>query len=135
MNLILVGTDFSEEAVKAQGQAAVLAQATGSKLHLLHVLEPVDEHDSDDPETQEFYRKLEASSLQKLERAAHSVSGLVVEYSVEIGHRHPTVLDVAGKLGADMVVLGSRPMEPDNQRLGTSHRVALTSHIPVLLVP
>lgn len=135
MNLILFGTDFSEESVKAQSQAAVLAQATGSKLHLLHVLEPVDDPDSDDPETQEFYRKLEANSRQKLERAAHSITGLVVEYSVEIGHRHPTILEVAAKLGADMVVLGSRPMEPDSQRLGTSHRVALTSQIPVLLVP
>lgn len=135
MKLILVGTDFSEGSAKAQQRATELAKATGATLHLLHVLEPVDEPDSEDPETQDFYTKLETTSREKLRKAAADISGIDLGYSTEIGHRHPTILEVAEKLDADMIVLGSNPMEPDSKRIGTSHRVAVTANRPVLLVP
>ena len=135
MNLILLGTDFGEDAVKAQAKAAHIAKATGAKLHFLHVLEPVDDPDSQDPETQEFYRKLEESSKKKLDEATASLPDVETESSIAIGHRHPTILACAARLNADLIVLGSRPIEAESQRFGTSHRVAVTSHIPVLLVP
>ena len=135
MNLILVGTDFSEDSVKAQDKAAEIAVATGADLYLLHVLEPVDDPDSDDPSTQEFYEKLKNSSQEKLVNAADKFPDLKVEYSTEVGHRHPTILARAEAIQADLIVLGSKPITPEQERIGTSHRVAVTSTRPVLLVP
>lgn len=135
MKLILLGTDFTEETSNAHAQAAELARKTGAQLHILHVLEPVDDPDSDDPETQEFYDKLEAKSQERLAALINTLSGVTANSSIVIGNRHPTILEQAQDLGADMIVLGSKPLEADNKRFGTSHRVAVTSPIPVLLVP
>jgi len=135
MKLILLGTDFTEETSKAHKQAAELSRKTGAQLHILHVLEPVDDPDSDDPETQEFYDKLEAKSQERLAKLIDTLPGITINSSIVVGNRHPTILEQAGTLGADLIVLGSKPLEADNQRFGTSHRVAVTSPIPVLLVP
>jgi nucleotide-binding universal stress UspA family protein len=44
-------------------------------------------------------------------------------------------MQVAEELEADLIVLGSRPMSADSKLLSVSHKVALTSSRPVLLVP
>ena len=133
MKSILVGTDFSQGSDAALTTANRLLES-GGNLHLLHVLEPVDDPDSDDPETQSFYRELEAKSQHKLADQL-SKSGLKAETSVRIGARHLTVMQVAEELEADLIVLGSRPMSADSKLLSVSHKVALTSSRPVLLVP
>lgn len=133
MKTILVGTDFSIGSNAALATASRLLESGGS-VHLLHVLEPVDDPDSDDPETQSFYRELEAKSQQKLSDQLAG-SGLQAETSVRIGARHLTLLQVAEEVGAELIVLGSRPMSADSKLLSVSHKVALTSSRPVLLVP
>jgi nucleotide-binding universal stress UspA family protein len=137
MNTILVGTDFGQASDRAFEKACEIAQRMGERVHLLHVLEPVDEPNSEDPETQEFYARLTERSEAKLaaekagnERPVH------VTCSVEIGSRAPTIARVADEIGADLIVLGSQPLREDAPpRLGVSHRIALTSNRPVLLVP
>ncbi len=133
MQKILVGTDFSSGSDAALATAAGLLDSGGT-LHLLHVLEPVDDPDSDDPETQSFYKQLEEKSHQKL---ADQLAGseFKAETSVRIGARHLTLLQVADAIGAELIVLGSRPMSADSKLLSVSHKVALTSSLPVLLVP
>jgi nucleotide-binding universal stress UspA family protein len=135
MKTILVGTDFNEGSIKALEKARELAKQFDSKIYLLHVLEPVDDPDSDDPETEEFYSKLKMSSLQKLDAAKANLSPLETDCSVRVGRRHPTLLQVANDVDADLIVLGSNPISEESQRIGTSHRVAVTSARPVLLVP
>ncbi len=134
MKTVLVGTDFSESARRALELACQLASRDGGKVHLLHVLEPVDELGSTDPETQEFYEKLTKQSKEKL---AQAVSGATseIETQVRIGVRCSTLLEAAQELEADLIVLGSQPINPDSRRFGTSHRVAVTARRPVLLVP
>ena len=113
-----------------------MAQLMGARLHMLHVLEPVDDPDSKDPETQRFYHELETRSREKLESAMQPHLGGSVEITsdVRIGPRHLTILEVADELEAELVVLGSHPVD-EEQRIGTSHRVAVTSRRIVLLVP
>lgn len=134
MKTVLVGTDFSDAAQRALELACQLASRDGGKVHLLHVLEPVDELGSTDPETQEFYEKLTKQSKEKL---AQAVSGATseIETEVRIGVRCSTLLETAQELEADLIVLGSQPINPDSRRFGTSHRVAVTARRPVLLVP
>jgi nucleotide-binding universal stress UspA family protein len=135
MKTILVGTDFDSGSEKALQKACQFARSFNSRIHLLHVLEPVDEPDSEDPETEEFYAKLEHASLEKLTHAISQIDSLELTSEVRVGRRHPTILAVAEEMKADLIVLGSHPIAPDDQRIGTSHRVAVTANRPVLLVP
>ncbi len=135
MKTILVGTDFNEGSKKAMMAARELAQSFDATVHLLHVLEPVDDPDSDDPETQDFYAKLKAKSQANLDSAVRELSPIEAQTSIRVGHRHPTLLKVAEEIDADLIVLGSNPISAEAQRIGTSHRVAVTSSRPVLLVP
>jgi nucleotide-binding universal stress UspA family protein len=134
---ILVGMNFSPSSEKALAKALDMARLMGGKIHLLHVLEPVDDPESRDPETQRFYLELEQRSQEKLDRALDPHRGAAVEISssIRIGPRHVTILQVANELEAELVVLGSHPMSEDSQRIGTSHRVAVTSSRTVVLVP
>lgn len=135
MKTILVGTDFGDSSRKALKFAKELAEKDQATIHLLHVLEPVDEPDSQDPETAAFYAQLEAASEEKFRLALEEIRGSTAVTQVRVGPRHPTILAVAQEEQADLIVLGSHALQPDEQRIGTSHRVAITSPVPVLLVP
>lgn len=135
MKNLLVGTDFSELSQKAIQEARRIAEKWQAKVHLLHVVELVDDADSRDPETEEFYSKMEAESGKKLEVERDSLGSCAGTCLTRIGPRHGTILEVADELQADLVFLGSEPMSPESKRLGVGHRVAITSARPVLLVP
>ncbi len=132
---ILVGTDFTETAEKALGQAFSLAKATGGTLHLVHVVEPIDEPDSSDPETEAFYNELIQKSQTHLKEVCRRLGVPEDCTSVLIGHRVQVLRELADQLEVDLIVLGSRPLTDPPERLGVSHRVALISSRPVLLVP
>lgn len=136
MKTILVGTDFTPRSEKAFAKACELAQTLGATIHLLHVLEPVDEPGSSDPETQEFYAKLEEGSKTKMASLVE-LAGLTVQLttSVRIGPRHQLIVEIAEEIQAEMIVLGSHPLTEEAARIGPGHRVAVTARRPVLLVP
>lgn len=135
MATILVGTDFSQSSREALTQARRMAEGLGAEIHLLHVVEPVDEAGSTDPETAEFYETLRQKSEPKMAQEVALLRPCRVETSVRVGPRHQTILQVADELEADLIVLGSHPISPESKRIGTSHRVGVTARRPVLLVP
>ena len=133
---ILMGTDFSPSASRAFAKACELAQPLGAGIHLLHVLQPVDELGSTDPDTQDFYASLTQSSMDKLKvETAKNTRPIEIELNVVVGPRETSILEVADRLGAEMVVLGSTPINAGSRGLSVSHRVAMTATRPVLLVP
>ena len=134
MKTILVGTDFTAGSDRALQVAAKLGTSDAT-IHLVHILEPVDDPDSNDPETESFYQKLKEKSDKKLANQLASLGSTKVESQIRIGPRHVTLLEVAEELDADIIVLGSTPMNPDSKLLSVSHRAALTSTRPILLVP
>lgn len=136
-NIILVGTDFSPSSDRAFAKACAIARHTGERIHLLHVVEPVDEPGSQDRETQEFYTKLTQISEAKFqEQEADQGAIISLTHSVEIGPRTETIVRISQEMNVGLVVLGSQPLTEGNPpRLGVSHRIALTSTRPVLLVP
>jgi nucleotide-binding universal stress UspA family protein len=137
MGTILVGTDFSANSDRAFDKACEIAQGGGQKVHLLHVVEAIDDADSPDPDTKKFYEALIEASRVKMEaEIAANRRAIEVTYSVEIGPRASTILEMADTLGAEMVAVGSVARTAESQhRLGVGHCVALTSKRPVLLVP
>lgn len=115
MSTILVGMNFSPSSEKALSKACDIARLMSANLHLLHVLEPVDDPDSRDPETQQFYQTLEQRSQEKMASAILPYLGGTVEISssIRIGARHLTILQVANEMEAELVVLGSHPMSDE----------------------
>ena len=135
MKNLLVGTDFSELSQKTLQQALLLAEGWEAQIHLLHIIELVDDEDSNDPETESFYSKMKAESNTKLESERKALGSYAGESLTRIGNRHSAILEVADELKADLLIFGSEPMCPESKRLGIGHRVAITSKRPVLLVP
>lgn len=136
MSTILIATDFSEVSGRARDFGRQLAQAMGSGLHLLHVIEPVDEPDSQDPDTAAFYRRLEEQARQKLAAEVDALKPLAVNSTVLVGPRYQAILDTAQDIDARLIVLGTHPIEDTAPAyLGVSHKVAWKTDRPVVLVP
>lgn len=136
MSVILLATDFTDVSNRARDFARDVARGLGAKLHLLHVIEPVDEPDSDDPETQAFYDKLEETARKRLEAEAEQLQPVAVTSSVLVAPRFQAILETAQELNATAVVLGTHPVEEGRMPyLGTSHKVAWKTDRPVILVP
>lgn len=135
MKTILVGVDFTPDFEQILKEAYRVAEREKAEVHLLHVTEPVDDPDSDDPETEKFYRELEERAQKKLDEQLQLSGSLRASSIMRVGPRDLTILQVADELAADLIVLGSHPIGPEAQRFSTSHRVALASRRPVLLIP
>ena len=135
--VVLVGTDFGAESDRAFAKACEIAHALNATVHLIHVVEPVDELNSTDDDTLKFYSAVSMLSELKLEaELRHNQRPVNVSSEVKVGQRARTLQQSAEELGAELVVLGHRPRAAEStERLGVSHAVALASARPVLLVP
>lgn len=137
---ILLATDFSERSANAERQAVALTHLTGAALHVVTAIEPimgVEAGDEDADEFTQFYEKLIQRAETELEarRAAWGMSGAVVRHHIKLGHRWQVVLETADAVGADLLVLGKRPLTPDMAFGTTSQKVFLAASRPVLFVP
>ena len=144
MRNVLVGTDFSKSSDKALRLAVDLAAEQGAELVLLHVAQPVIVGAS--PELYgastavlQLIEQQEAFAKQKLERMSASIrrkSGCSVRVMVRSGSAHSTIVSVADRIGADLIVIGTQG------RSGLSHlllgsvaeRVVRLARCPVLTV-
>ena len=122
MKNILVATDFSPEAHHAFGVAVQLAQHTGGRLTLLHVLEaaegaaggfstvggPVSGHSIDEI----FVIKLMEATKRRLhalrDEAASLAPGVPVHDEVAMARVGDGILAAIQRLGTDLVVMGAR---------------------------
>ena len=94
-NIILVGTDFSPSSDRAFAKACAIARHTGERIHLLHVVEPVDEPGSQDRETQEFYTKLTQISEAKFQEQ-EADQGAIISLTHSFHGRTNATLAITG---------------------------------------
>jgi nucleotide-binding universal stress UspA family protein len=105
---ILLATDGSEDAALASRAAADLASKTGAEMHVVHAWHSV-------PSTRmEAYirshleqeaKELLAAQVERLEEeAGRSVAGEHLEEGMAVDE----ILDVAGEVGPDLLIMGSR---------------------------
>ncbi|MGE0491480.1 MAG: universal stress protein [Vulcanimicrobiota bacterium] len=132
---IVVATDFSDLAARAADEALRLARATQGQLELVHVVEAVDDVDSDDPEIRAFHEELKQKSQQKLSAEEERLGLASGSSRVTVGIRHLAIVELANEAGAELLVLGSRPLVDASSRPGVSHKVALCATLPTMLVP
>lgn len=137
---ILVGVDFSKSSVAALRHAVNLAERSGAVLHLCHItplegslVVPI-ERGLDVPSNLPY--AVEAQQL--LEHLRNTISPRVsVELHLRMGDPVRGLIDLAGELGPDMIIVGSHGPRPVLGMLMGSVATQLTrlSPVPVLVVP
>jgi nucleotide-binding universal stress UspA family protein len=142
---ILLATDGSEEANLAASTAIDVSKSTDSELHVVYA-EPVpyayefaaSEGLSPDLPTSinEAARERARTKLDEQVQRLREAGGEIVEAHARAGHPDTEILGLAGKLGAGLVVVGSRGLGPLKRALmgSVSDSVVHHSACPVLVV-
>jgi nucleotide-binding universal stress UspA family protein len=139
---ILLATDGSEEATLAADAAASLSASTGSELHVLTVGPeyPYYELPEAPARFEEIIETQKREAREVLERQVARIekSGAAVEEAyLRMGERpDQAIVDLAEKLGAGLVVVGSRGLTPLRRVLmgSVSDSVVRHAHCPVMVV-
>ena len=132
---ILFATDFSAESTAAAPYAVWLAQEYQSHLTLLHVIENAKANDLVQP------ADLIRSSEQLLRKLVpkEATDWCVPEYIVEQGRVAETILNVAARESAELIVLGVRrpsgvPGAATHLSIAKAHQVVSHTICPVLTI-
>jgi nucleotide-binding universal stress UspA family protein len=138
MERLLVPIDGSEGARRAAAFAAKQARATGAEVTLVYVYE------SASPAALNFVGS--AAGLDQgqakvaqasFEAAKQSMDGFDVrDHLVEIGQPADTIVELAARLDASQIIMGSRGLSPVKELLlgSVSDRVVRNAHCPVTIV-
>ena len=139
---IVVGTDFSVCAARALSHAVALAQLSGAKLHILHVLlEPVQALDVAAalpyPDV-EVRKEWEGAARAKLDREVKAAEkrGVATTSEIRWGRPSDTIVETAARQKATLIVLGTHGRSALEKLLlgSTAERVLRISQVPVLTV-
>jgi len=107
-NNILVAVDLSAEAEQVARKAAALAQGSGAKLHLAHVVEPVNfAYGGDVPiDFSAIQDEIQKQAETQLAQLADKL-GTACEKHLVAGRAEVEIHALAEKVKADLIVLGS----------------------------
>lgn len=145
---VLIPLDFTAKNRAALAAGATLATRAGTgRITLLHVIEPIEAGGEEDPEVMSFLRRLEARAERELARFRATLEdgedgeggveeGTVIGTVAIYGKRADTIVRWAVENAADVIVMSSRPLDPESPPAWptVSSRVAWLSPRPVLLV-
>jgi nucleotide-binding universal stress UspA family protein len=125
MKTIVVGYDGTEPAQRALERAADLAQAFGSKLVVTSVapvlISPGRTMGAIDPADPEEEHERELAQA----RAFLDQRGIQAEYQPAVGEPAETILEVAERDNADLIVVGTRELNVIQRLLGQSVSAAV----------
>jgi nucleotide-binding universal stress UspA family protein len=136
-NTIVLATDGSEGADKAGEVALELARQNGAKLVLAHVDERIAAK-GDMPPVLPNEEKIQADIKARAEAlAADGVDASVEMDSVTLGGPGPAIVEIADRVGADLIVTGTRGHSSLAGILvgSVAHKLLHISKLPVLAVP
>ncbi len=138
---ILVPVDFSDCSLRALDYAIALAEPFGSRLILLHVVEPAvypENYLVASPALDETNQNLLESARERLLELTQKRIGhrLPVETLVRMGRAHSEIPDTAQAMGADLIILGTHGYTGLKHVLlgSTAERVVRHGPCPVLTV-
>jgi nucleotide-binding universal stress UspA family protein len=140
---LLLATDGSEEAELATRSAVELADRTVSELHVVYV-EPLPDfmkkNDAGMPGYDlELYEKIEEEGREKLRRLTWGVKvagGTVTRTHLRMGAVAEEILDLAGELEVDLIIMGSRRLRRIRRAIvgSVSESVFRRARCPVMVV-
>lgn len=133
---VLVPVDFTEKNVRAIDLARDLANDSGGRVILLHVIETLD---LPFEELESFYQKLEERARQELDQQADRLRAAEMEFDLELryGKRAHEIIDFAEENPVDLIVMSSHRVDPDDPGMSwtsISYQVAILAQGPVLLI-
>ena len=140
---ILVPVDLTPKNRRAVTTAVELARQSGGAVTLFHVIETID---LPEEELEDFYRRLEkkaAAGMNELAVLAASTDpapdtdGVTIHQLTAYGDRAREVVRQAEEGSSDLIILSSHrfnPDDPGHNWATISHKVAILSQCPVLLV-
>jgi nucleotide-binding universal stress UspA family protein len=137
---ILFATDFSESSLPAADYAITLAKLTGAHLHILHVINELEEHQRVMIPIEAFQvleKKVELHAVAELESfCTNQALGLPTTTHAVVGVPFAKILEIAEAVAADLVVMGTHGRAGIEHILvgSTAERVVRHSRIPVLTV-
>lgn len=134
---ILVPVDLSEKNAFAVQTASALGNPKKSTIHLLHVVETIQNIAFE--EIEDFYKKLRVKAEKTLEPWIQELSkkGFKVKAEIIYGKRGEEIVRFADKHKVDLIVLRSHRIDTQSssESFGTlSHQVALFAQCSVFLV-
>lgn len=144
LQTILVATDFSPPAEKALHYAQRFAQQFGSKIVVLHVIEPVYPYpvdglmhfpgDLQDPMVE--LRPAVEKSLERLAETAAQAAGVVVRPKTRVGRAWREITEAATAENADAIVIATHGRSGLAHVLlgSTAEKVVRHAPCPVLVV-
>ena len=135
---ILLATDGSEDAELARTTAMDMAISTDSELHVVTVAPGYPSYDVRVPEIVEQLRKQAEKILDEQVEKIERDGGKVAQKHLRIAERHRAqqIVRVAEKIGAGLIVMGSRGLGGVRRALmgSVSDSVVRHAHCPVLVV-
>jgi nucleotide-binding universal stress UspA family protein len=132
---VLLATDASKDAALAARVAVDVCQGTGAELHVVHVWYSVPTARLR-PFMRAELKKLGNELLEEGVKWVEDSGGLVTGAHLVEGRAADEILDLAGQIGAELIVMGSRGLGPVGRiALGSvSEAVIHHSHWPVLML-
>ena len=137
---ILVPIDFSEHSKKAIDTAVELAKTLGASVHLTHVLHyPVQVAAPGMVAIpQDLWTQIRDAAARKLEKAKQSLSGEGISAETHLieGPNAQSIVELADKISADLIVMGTRGLSGlKHVMLGSvAERTVRLAHCPVMTV-
>jgi len=134
---ILVPVDLTERCRKAMEIAVGMALKDEGRVTLLHIVETIEDADSED--FRKFYKQLgnRAGKLMGKLVAEYRRKDIVVEQQVLYGRRVHEILNFAEQNAVDLIIMSSHKLDMENAGEGwgtISYKVGVLSHCPVMLV-
>jgi nucleotide-binding universal stress UspA family protein len=135
---ILVPRDGSLGSAQALRAAKSIAQATGARIELLHVVEPPLRYLRGkyiDPQFEEETRVKSEKDMHRLASRLREL-GFAANGRAVIGQPAATIVSVADDIDADLIVMATNGMtDLASKILGSvTHEVLRTAHAPLLLL-
>lgn len=140
---ILVPTDFSAYADKALQEGIFLAKQFNAKLHLLHVVEDIQQCAADYCLTEEFVRQFRTSGVENSQQKLKSelekypeAKEVQLLTNVRVGRPEEEILNEAGEKKIDLIVIASHGKTGFLQHLmgSVAERVTRGAKCEVMLV-
>ncbi|MFN8614182.1 MAG: universal stress protein [Vulcanimicrobiota bacterium] len=134
-NAIVVGTDLTEESVALLAEAERMARAFEGHVVLVHAVQPIEDPDQADADTQAFHEKLMNQAEEWMERQRQAWDREVdLCTCVQLGPRVQVLLHEVKGRQARLLVLGS-PFRGSGPPVGIGLQVLAQCPCPVLIVP
>lgn len=133
LKTIVLATDGSEDAALAAQAAGSLASRTGASLHIVHAWYPIYPMAYPYPLPESYLTEYEDAARATLTEAVEQVkqqNGVEVETHLVMGRPADEIVEQAQKLGADLLVLGSRGMGPIERLVIGSVAESVLHHAP-----